>query len=41
MDPTPIKKRIEDGELYKFLAIVNEKGAIFQVGLSMNSLLKF
>jgi len=38
---TPIKKRIEDDELYKFLAIVNEKGAIYEVGLSMNSLLQF
>ncbi|WP_202708194.1 methyl-accepting chemotaxis protein [Sporosalibacterium faouarense] len=38
---TPVKKRVEDGKLFKFLAIIDEKGIIYQVGLSIESLLKF
>ncbi|WP_192929697.1 methyl-accepting chemotaxis protein [Alkaliphilus serpentinus] len=38
---TPVKKRVEDGRLFKFLAIIDEKGIIYQVGLSIESLLKF
>lgn len=38
---TPIKKRVEDNRLFKFLAIIDEKGIIYQVGLSIESLLKF
>lgn len=38
---TPIKKRIEDGKLFKFLAVIDENDIIYQVGLSINSLLNF
>ncbi|MFA5523832.1 MAG: methyl-accepting chemotaxis protein [Tissierellales bacterium] len=38
---TPIKRRYEDNELFKFLAMTDESGIIYQVGLSINSLLKF
>ncbi|MFZ5967505.1 MAG: methyl-accepting chemotaxis protein [Bacillota bacterium] len=38
---TPIKKRVEDGRLFKFLGIINEEGMIYQVGLSLEALLKF
>lgn len=35
---TPIKNRIEDNELYKFLAIADEEGHIYQAGLSVKTL---
>ena len=38
---TPVKKRVEDGKLFKFLGISDEQGRIYQVGLSIDSLLKF
>lgn len=38
---TPLKKRVEDGRLFKFLAAVDKNGIIYQVGLSIESLLKF
>lgn len=38
---TPVKKRIEDNKLFKFLAVKDEQGVIYQVGLSIESLLKF
>lgn len=38
---TPIKRRVEDDKLFKFLAIIDENGIIYQVGLSINTLLKF
>lgn len=38
---TPIKRRFEDNKLFKFLAMADENGIIYQVGLSINSLLKF
>jgi methyl-accepting chemotaxis protein len=38
---TPIKKRVEDGKLFKFLAVLGEDGKIYQVALSIESLLKF
>lgn len=38
---TPIKRRVEDNQLFKFLAMIDENGIIYQVGLSINSLLKF
>ncbi len=38
---TPIKRRVEDNQLFKFLAMLGENGIIYQVGLSINSLLKF
>jgi len=38
---TPVKKRIEDGKLFKFLAKIDDDGYIYQVGLSIESLMKF
>lgn len=38
---TPIKRRVEDNQLFKFLAMIDESGIIYQVGLSIDSLLKF
>lgn len=38
---TPIKKRVEDDQLFKFLAVSDREGRLYQVGLSMDSLLKF
>lgn len=38
---TPIKRRFEDNKLFKFLAKIDENDIIYQVGLSINSLLKF
>lgn len=38
---TPVKRRVEDNKLFKFLAMIDESGIIYQVGLSINSLLKF
>ena len=38
---TPIKRRVEDDQLFKFLAISDKDQRIYQVGLSMESLLKF
>ncbi|MEG2893306.1 MAG: methyl-accepting chemotaxis protein [Clostridium sp.] len=37
---TPIKARIEDGRLFKFLAIV-DRGIIYQVAMSIESLIKY
>ncbi len=38
---TKIKERVEDGKLFKFLAIEDDKKRIVQVGLSVESLLNF
>lgn len=38
---TPIKKRVEDDQLFKFLAVSDNEGRLYQVGLSLNSLLSF
>jgi len=38
---TKIKSRVEDGKLFKFLAIEDEKKRIIQVGMSVESLLNF
>lgn len=38
---TPVKKRIEDGKLFKFLAMIDDKGIIYEIGLSLETLLKF
>jgi methyl-accepting chemotaxis protein len=38
---TPVKKRVEDGKLFKFLAVIDETGIIYQIGLSIESLMKF
>lgn len=37
---TPIKVRVEDGELFKFLTIIDENKCLYEVGLALNSLLK-
>lgn len=37
---TPIKARVEDGKLFKFLSMLNSKGEIYQVGLSLETLQK-
>lgn len=38
---TPIKKRFEDGKVYKYLTVMDEKGRLFEVGLALETLLKF
>ncbi len=38
---TPIKNRVEDGKLYKFLAMMDEEKRIYQAGLSLDSILHF
>lgn len=37
---TPIKARVEDGKLFKFLSILNAKGQVYQVGLALETLQK-
>lgn len=37
---TKIKKRVEDNQLFKFMAISDEQGRIYQAGLSVKSLYK-
>ena len=37
---TPIKARVEDGKLFKFLTVVDEEKRLYEVGLSLESLLK-
>lgn len=37
---TPVKVRVEDGQLFKFLAFYH-KNCIYQVGLSLKSILEF
>lgn len=37
---TPIKIRVEDGKLFKFLTVADKKGRLCQVGLSLDTLLK-
>ncbi len=37
---TPIKKRVEDGRLFKFLITVDKSGRLFEVGLALDSLIK-
>ena len=37
---TPIKKRMEDGKLFKFLTVTDESGRFYEVGLGLESLLK-
>ena len=38
---TPVKNRVEDGRLFKFFAMIDNMGIIYQVGLSIDTLLKF
>ncbi len=37
---TPIKKRMEDGKLFKFLTVTDEDRKLYEVGLGLESLLK-
>lgn len=37
---TPIKKRVEDGKLFKFLTLSDKEGRLFEVGLGLSSLIK-
>lgn len=37
---TPIKKRVEDGKLFKFLTLTDEEGRLFEIGLAIESLIK-
>ena len=37
---TPIKKRVEDDKLFKFLIIVDQDGRLFEVALALDSLIK-
>ena len=37
---TPIKKRVEDGKLFKFLTVTDQSGRLFEVGLGLDSLIK-
>ncbi len=36
---TPIKKRVEDGKLFKFLTVSDSKGRLYEVGLGLYSML--
>jgi len=38
---TKIKNRVEDGRLFKFLSVKDDKGRIYQIGLSIDTLLQF
>ena len=38
---TPIKNRVEDGKLYKFLAMMDKDKRIYQGGLSLDSIVNF
>ncbi len=37
---TPIKKRVEDGKLFKFLSVGDGSGRLYDVGLALDSLIK-
>lgn len=37
---TPIKVRVEDGKLFKFLTVIDEQKKLYEVGLSLESLLE-
>ena len=37
---TPIKRRIEDNKLFKFLTVTDEKGRLYEIGLGLDSLIK-
>ncbi len=37
---TPVKKRVEDGKLFKFLTVTDEKGRLYEIGLALDSLIK-
>lgn len=37
---TPIKRRMEDNKLFKFLTVTDEKGRLYEIGLGLDSLIK-
>lgn len=37
---TPVKKRVEDNKLFKFLTVTDESGRLYEVGLALDSLIK-
>lgn len=37
---TPIKKRVEDGKLFKFLTLTDNDGKLYEIGLALDSLIK-
>lgn len=37
---TPIKKRVEDGQLFKFLILSDERGRLYEIGLAIESLIR-
>lgn len=37
---TPIKKRVEDDKLFKFLTVADDSGRLYDVGLALDSLIK-
>ena len=37
---TPIKIRVEDGALFKFLVVIDENKRLYEVGMALDSLLK-
>ncbi|NLK43836.1 MAG: hypothetical protein GX300_05530 [Tissierellia bacterium] len=37
---TPIKQRVEDGKLFKFLTVSDESGKLYEVGMALESLIK-
>lgn len=37
---TPIKVRVEDGQLFKFLTVIDKKGRLCEVGLALDTLLR-
>ena len=37
---TPIKQRVEDGKLFKFLTVTDEAGRLYEVGLGLESLIR-
>ena len=37
---TPIKRRMEDNKLFKFLTVTDEKGKLYEIGLGLDSIIK-
>ncbi|WP_353094533.1 methyl-accepting chemotaxis protein [Tissierella praeacuta] len=37
---TPVKKRVEDGKLFKFLTVTDERGRLYEIGLALDSIIK-
>ena len=37
---TPIKRRVEDNKLFKFLTVTDEAGRLYEIGLGLDSLVK-